>query len=63
MLSNERAGILEISGEAGEVGWAMGDVVEEEEVGSGECTIVEVRGSRVCRHCIGGEGQENDVEG
>ena len=47
---------MEISGEAGEVGWAMGEVVDEEEVGSGECTIVEVRGSRVWRRCIGGEG-------
>ena len=57
MLSNDRTGILDISGEAGEVGCAMGEVVEvDEEVGSGDCTIVEVKGSRVCRLCMGGEG-------
>ena len=41
----------------------MGEVVEDEEVGSGECTIVEVKGSLVCRLCIGGEGYEKEVEG
>ena len=56
MLSNDRTGILDISGEAGEVGCAMEDVVEDEEGGSGDCTMVEVKGSRVCRLCIGGEG-------
>jgi len=49
-------GIVEISGEAGEVGCAMGEMVEGVEIDSGEAIMVEVRGWWTWRLCTGGEG-------
>ena len=50
--------MVDISGEAGEVGCRgeAVDRVEGEETGEGELSMVEVRGWRACRRCTGGEG-------